>query len=406
MSARAALAHRDYRLLLGARFCGVLALQMMSVAVGWQVYDATGSALDLGLVGLVQFLPVLLLWPLTGSVADRGDRAGILRACSGTWAACALGLLAIAWRGLPEVGTATLYAVLVPLSAARAFAGPAGAALLPRLVSTEALPSAVALSSSTYQVGSVAGPAVGGLVYALGGATAVYAVATVLLAASFTLQLGLPSLRGAGGPPRRLSEMFEGLHYVRSRPVLLGAITLDLFAVLLGGAVALLPIYARDILAVGPTGLGMLRAAPAVGAALTAAWLAVHPVRRRAGRTLLAAVAVFGLATIGFGLSRSFVLSLAMLLLTGIADEVSVVIRQTLVQVHTPDAMRGRVSALNLLFVGVSNEIGELESGLSAAWLGAVPAVVLGGSGTLLVVAIAAWRAPSLRDVDSLDGAS
>lgn len=405
MSARAALAHGPYRLLLSARLLGVLALQMISVAVGWQVYEATSRPLDLGLVGLVQFLPVLLLWPVTGSVADRNDRSAILRACSLVWCLCALALLAIAWRGLENVGVATLYAVLVPLAAARAFAGPAGSALVPRLVGPEALPSAVALSSSTYQVASVAGPAVGGFVYAGGGAVAVYATAAVLLAASALLQLGLPAAPGQGGRARDLADLMAGLTYVRSRPVLLGAITLDLFAVLLGGAVALLPIYARDILAVGPTGLGVLRAAPAVGAALTAAWLAMHPIRRHAGRTLLVAVTVFGLATIGFGLSRDVVLSVACLALLGIADEVSVVIRQTLVQVHTPDAMRGRVSALNLLFVGVSNEIGELESGMAAAALGTVPAVVVGGVGTLLVVAIAAWRAPALRDVDRLEHA-
>jgi MFS family permease len=405
MSARAALGNPLFRLLQGARLATVLAMQMVSVAVGWQVYDATSRALDLGLVGLVQFVPVLLLWPFTGAVADAADRTRVLRRTTLALLVGVGALLVCTLTGALGTGGTpwAVYAILVGIAAARAFAGPAGAALLPRLVAPEAFQPAVALASSTFQVGTVAGPALGGVVYAIGGPGAVYGTALALLAAALAMQARLPSTPGTGSVRARdLSELLAGLAYVRSRPVLLGAITLDLFAVLLGGAVALLPIYARDILAVGPQGLGALRAAPAVGAACMAAWLAVNPVTRHAGRTLLVAVAAFGLATIGFGLSRDVWLSLALLVVLGMADEVSVVIRQTLVQVHTPDAMRGRVSALNLLFVGVSNEVGEFESGLAAEWLGTVAAVVTGGIGTLLVVAVAAWRAPALRDVDRL----
>ena len=405
MSARAALHNPRFRLLQGARLATVLAMQMVSVAVGWQVYDATSRALDLGLVGLVQFLPVLVLWPFTGAVADAADRTRVLRLCSLALLLGVGALLGCTLTGALGTGGTpwAVYVVLVGIAAARAFAGPAGAALLPRLVSPEEFQPAVALASSTFQVGTVAGPALGGVLYAVGGPVAVYGTALALLGATLLMQARLPSTPGSGTVRSRdLSELLAGLSYVRSRPVLLGAITLDLFAVLLGGAVALLPIYARDILQVGPQGLGALRAAPAIGAACMAAWLAVHPLQRHAGRTLLAAVAVFGLATIGFGLSRDVWLSLALLAVLGMADEVSVVIRQTLVQVHTPDAMRGRVSALNLLFVGVSNEVGEFESGLAAEWLGTVAAVITGGVGTLIVVAVAAWRAPALRDVDRL----
>lgn len=405
MSARAALANPAFRRLQGARLATVLAIQMMSVAVGWQVYEATSRALDLGIVGAVQFLPVLFLWPFTGSVADRSDRTRVLLLCSSGLLAGLVALLALTLAGKVGAGQAPwpVYVVLVGMAAARAFAGPAGAALLPRIVAPEELQPAVALASSTFQVGSVAGPALGGVLYAVGGAAGVYGTAIVLLVVTLALQAGLPPTPGEGNArPRDLADLMAGLTYVRGRPVVLGAITLDLFAVLLGGAVALLPIYARDILQVGPAGLGALRAAPAIGAATMAAFLAVRPVTRHAGRILLATVAVFGLATIGFGLSSSFTLSLGLLVVLGMADEVSVVIRQTLVQVHTPDAMRGRVSALNLLFIGMSNEVGELESGLAAEWLGVVPAVVAGGVGTLLVVAVAAWKAPALRDVDRL----
>jgi MFS family permease len=408
MSARDALRNPAFRRLQGARLASVLAMQMVSVAVGWQVYEATRRPIDLGYVGLVQFLPVLLLWPVTGAVADRSDRTKVLVRCSLGLVLGVGALLALTLTGGVQVGQAPwgIYGVLVGLAAARAFSGPAGAALLPRLVSPEELAPAVALASSTFQVGTVAGPALGGIVYAAGGPAAVYGSALGLLVLGVSLQLGLPSAPGeareAGGA-RGLGELLAGLAYVRSRPVLLGAITLDLFAVLLGGAVALLPVYARDILGAGPTGLGALRASPAVGAAVTAAYLSVRPIRGRAGRVLLVTVAIFGLATIGFGLSRSMALSLGMLFVLGVADEVSVVIRQTLVQVRTPDAMRGRVSALNLLFVGMSNEVGELESGVAAQWLGPVNAVVLGGVGTLIVVALAAWRAPALRDVDRLE---
>jgi MFS family permease len=392
-----------YRALQFARLTWILGVQMVGVAVGWEVYARTGSTLDLGLVGLVQFLPALLLFPVTGVVADTADRTWVLRACAIAQMVAVAGLLGCSLERAP---IPAIYACLVLLAAARAFSGPASASILPQIVPGELFTRAVALGSSVFQVASIAGPALGGLVYAATGrAEAVYAFALALLGVALASLAWIPRVtRPAEHAPRRTwSHVFAGLRFLRSRPALFAAVLLDLFAVLLGGAVALLPAVARDVLHAGPETLGLLRAAPALGAASMAAWLAFHPIRRSAGRLMFGAVAVFGLATIGFGLSTDALLSTGLLVLMGAADEVSVVIRQTLLQIGTPDAMRGRVSAVNLLFVGVSNEIGELESGLLATWIGVVPAIVAGGVGTLAVAAAFSLLAPSLRKVDTLE---
>lgn len=400
---RAAFRSPAFRRFLAYRVLALLSLQIQSVVIGWQVYDLTGRALDLGLVGLVQFLPQLLLFPVTGTAVDRYDRKWILVACNVVFATCG-GLLALlSARGDTAVGP--VFAVVGLMAFARAFSAPAQTALLPLLVPREHYPNAVNWSSTTYSLTVVAGPALGGALYAVGGGAVLpYAVALGLsLAAAALLSTVTPAPQERVTDPPTLDLLLAGLRFIRTRPVILSAITLDLFAVLFGGAVALLPIYARDILEVGPVGLGMLRGAPAVGAALTASWLAWRPLRRRVGRTLYLTVAVFGLATIVFGLSTELWLSLLALVVVGCADEVSVVIRQNVVQLATPDHMRGRVSAAEFVFIGASNELGELESGLVAAWVGPVWAVVSGGVGSLVVVAASAAASKELREVDRLE---
>jgi MFS family permease len=396
----AVLRHREFRLYVSARFLSSVALMMVGVAVGWQVYALTGEALALGFVGLAQFLPAFLLTLPGGQVADRFDRRRILQAAMAVEVAATLALLAFALR--PDPPVAGIYAVLVVMGVVRAFLAPASQSLVPLLVGPELFPRAVAVSSTAWQSAVIVGPALGGLLYAAG-AAAVYGVAAALLAASGLMVARLKArLAVQSDRPKGLSGLLEGVRFVWRRKDILGAISLDLFAVLLGGATALLPIFARDILHTGPLGLGLLRSAPAAGAAAMAIWLAHHPLQRRAGRTLFVAVAVFGLATIAFGLSSWFPLSLAALIVLGAADMISVVLRQTLVQMETPDAMRGRVSAVNLVFIGASNELGEFESGVTAALFGTVPAVVIGGLGTLAVAALWAWKFPALRRIDKL----
>jgi MFS family permease len=400
-------AYRDFRFFQGARISGMVASQMQGVAVGWQVYEQTHRPLDLGYVGLAQFLPAVGLVLVTGHVADRFDRKRVLAVCHAALACCSLALFALARAHVTTPWP--IYAALVSVGVARAFAAPASQALLARVVPVEAFPRALAWGASIMQVAMVGGPALGGVFYGVvHGAAPVYATCAgmSLLASLNAALIGVRTGRddtGAKRPPA-LETLFAGIRYVRTNRVLLGAISLDLFAVLLGGAVALLPMYARDILITGPWGLGVLRSAPAVGALAVGIALAYRPVRRRAGAVMLACVALFGAATIVFGASRVFALSVAALLVVGAADMVSVFVRQTLIQLTTPDAMRGRVSAVNMVFIGASNELGEFESGLTAEWVGAVRAVVLGGAGTLLVVAV--WSAifPELRKVDRLTG--
>jgi predicted MFS family arabinose efflux permease len=402
-SPRAAFAHRNFTIYQGARFAVTLGLQMQSVAVGWQVYEATRDPLHLGWVGLAQFAPLIALALVTGQAADRRDRRRIVAGC---YAVFVLGSLALAWfarSGHPPL--AAIYAVLVALGAARAFYGPATSALMPALVPPADFPNAVAWSSTFWQVATVAGPALGGLLYAPLGASGVYGLAAVLSLAGIALvfTLKLPARPSFEPGASRLGELFAGLAFVWREKLVLGAISLDLFAVLLGGAVALLPAIARDVLHTGPTALGLLRGAP--GATLTALWLAFRPLERRSGALMLGGVLVFGLATIVLGVSRSLPLSMAALVTLGAADMISVYVRHNLVTLLTPDAMRGRVSAVNQVFIGASNELGEFESGLTAAWLGVVPAVIAGGVGTCVVVALWSVLFPALRRVDRLGAA-
>ena len=391
----------NFRRYWAARLCVTLAVQMQAVAIGWQVYDLTRRPLDLGLVGLAQFLPSLGLALLTGHVADRYDRRRVMAACIVVEAACALLFLAFTLRDGST--TALLFGVLVVFGTARAFEFPASVALLPNLVPVRLFPNAAAWSSSSWQLATIVGPAVGGVLYVSGPHT-VYACCALMYAVAVVLVLGIRvAYRATDGHAATWRSLIAGISFIRGQPVVLGAVSLDLFAVLLGGATALLPVYARDILFVGPAGLGLLRSAPAVGALLTAIIVARRPIARHAGVILLCSVGVFGLSIVGFGLSRNLWLSLAMLFLLGASDMVSVVIRRVLVLVKTPDAMRGRVSAVESVFIGASNELGEFESGVTAAWFGVVPAVVLGGLGTLTVVGLWARFFPQLRRVDRLE---
>jgi MFS family permease len=378
-----------------------LAAQMQAVAVGWQIYALTGSAFSLGLVGLAQFLPVVTLVLVAGHVVDRSDRrkiAAICQAIAGT-AALALALAAFTHHLAP----AMIYALVVVVGAAKAFEGPSLQALLPALVPGELFPSAAALSSSMFQTATILGPSLGGLLYGLGSGIVYAMCAGVFFMAAVSTYQVPAIIRKAALEPPSFASFFGGLTFIRQRPEILGAISLDLFAVLLGGATALLPIYAHDILKAGPVGLGLLRAAPGIGAILVSVWLTRHPMRGVLGLKMFAAVGVFGLATIVFGISRSLPLSVAMLATLGGADVISVVIRSSLVQMRTPDAMRGRVAAVNMLFIGSSNQLGEFESGTLAALLGATPAVVLGGVGTLLVACVWMGLFPALRRLNRID---
>jgi MFS family permease len=384
----------------GARLVSILGMQMQSVAIGWQIYAITGRPLDLAWVGLAQFLPSAVLSLPAGHAADRYDRRKILLLCHAGMASLSLALMLVARGGSSEVSP--IYAVLAVVGVARAFLGPANQSMLPSLVPVEHFGNAVAWSSSLWQSGTVIGPMLGGLVYGVSGAETVYATATgtSLAALALIAALDSPPRPDTDKGARKRSSLLDGVRYVRGNPIVLGAISLDLFAVLLGGATALLPVYARDVLGLGPIALGVLRSAPGAGAAVTGVLLALFPIDRGAGAKMLACVGLFGVSTIVFGLSHSFGLSLVALLLGGAADMVSVVVRSALVQLATPDAMRGRVSAVNMVFIGASNELGEFESGVTAQWLGAVPAVVAGGIGTLVVVAAWALLFPSLRKVD------
>jgi MFS family permease len=398
--AQSLLHHRPYGLFWSSRVCSSFAYQMQSVAIGWQVYALTGSAFDLGLVGLCQFLPVLLLTLAVGHVADRYDRRRIVATCQ---------LIEIVTSLVLVVGTATgwlgvhgIFVVVAVVGATRAFESPTLAALMPGLVREDQFQQASAWSASANQTASIIGPAFGGLLFALG-APVPFAMGTVLyvLAAIsvtlITLQRPVPPKE-----PATIRSVLSGITFIWSHPAVLGAISLDLFAVLLGGATALLPIYARDILHTGSWGLGVLRAAPAIGALTMSVLLARYPLRRQAGRVMFGAVVVFGVATMVFAVSHSLVVSLLALLMLGAADVVSVVIRSSLVQIRTPDAMRGRVNAVNMLFVGTSNQLGEFESGTTAALLGTVPATLLGGMATIVVALLWMRLFPALRDVDTL----
>jgi MFS family permease len=401
-SGLAAFRHLDFSLYEVERFLIVAALEMQSVAVGWQVYEITRRPLDLGLVGLAQFLPNIFLFLLAGHTADRTSRKKVLLFCNAGFALCSVLLIAIT-RSEPH-NVRAIYAVLVLLGIVRAFNSPAGRSMLPLLVPTAVFPNAVAWNATVFQGATILGPALGGVLYALfKGASGVYATSVVVCVLA-TAALARIHLSSSPRPHEEVSTrtVLAGLHYIWTHKLILGAISLDLFAVLLGGAVALLPVYAREILRTGPWGLGLLRAAPGAGAAFMAVLLAYRPLRRRVGKVMLFCVAGFGLFTIIFGLSHSLALSLISLVLVGASDMVSVVIRGTLVQIATPDAVRGRVNAVDMIFIGTSNEFGEFESGLTAQWFGPVTAVIIGGAGTLLVVALWAWMFPELRKAEKL----
>lgn len=369
---------------MGARVAATIAYQMAAVAVGWQVYDLTHSALNLGLVGLVQFIPSLLLALYVGHVADRHDRRRIVSLAQLAQAATMCGLVIATMLHL--MNRETIFLLVFVLGIGRAFEYSTIQTLVPSLVEPEVLPQAMATASSARQTATIIGPMLGGFLY-IAGPAAVYATSCLLLLCSAVIISLIKVQRAAvSREPATLQTLFAGIAFIRSRPVVLGAISLDLFAVLFGGATALLPIYARDILAVGPQGLGLLRAGPAIGALGAALYLARNPLRRRVGRIMFASVAWFGLMTVVFALSRSLMLSFMALIFLGWADMISVVIRSSLVQLDTPDGMRGRVTAVNAVFIGTSNELGEFESGLTAAWFGVVPAALLGGIGTLVVV--------------------
>ena len=394
-------AHRPFLFYASARGFSEFSYQIGTVAVGWQVYAMTGSALDLGLVGLVQFVPSALLVFAAGHVADRYDRKRVVQICQFsealTAAFLAWGTFG-GWLRLPHIFIAmTIFGIAI------AFESPAAAALLPAVAPEGLMQKSTAVSTAAWQVATISGPALGGLAYAADPGLA-YAVMVLFWLLSGMLngaiRLTLPL---AGAEPPTLSSMFAGVGYIRRNPAILGTISLDLFAVLLGGATALLPIYARDILHAGPWGLGVLRGTPAAGALLMSAVLARHAITRRAGVRMFQAVIIFGLATIVFAVSRSIWLSILALAIMGAADTVSVVIRIALVQLSTPDAMRGRVGAVNYLFVNASNQLGEFESGVTAALFGAMPAVVLGGVGTVAIALLWMKLFPTLRDVERLE---
>jgi MFS family permease len=395
---RALLAHGGFARFLTARIATSVAVQMQTVAVGWQVYEITRDPLDLGLIGLSQFLPFVVLVLPAGHVADRHNRQKLLAACYALELVCALLLLAFTLSGVAVAWP--VFAVMVLFGAARALSMPAGQALLPNVVPPALFSRAVAVNSTTWQLSTIVGPAVGGIVY-LFGAEVVYASVAALLAAATILMAGVQ----APSPVRSeeavtLDALLEGLRFVYRRKVVFGAISLDLFAVFFGGATALLPAYASDILQVGPDGLGLMRAAPGVGAALVAVALAWRPITRRVGPAMLWGVAAFGVATVVFGISTNFLLTLAALAVLGAADMVSVYVRHMLVQLETPDAIRGRVSAVSAVFIGASNELGDFESGVTASWWGLRPAVVVGGVASIAIAGLWARAFPGLRRMD------
>ena len=397
---RSVLRHPSFVLFWFSRVLSTLSFQIQAVAVGWQMYALTHSTFKLGMVGLTAFLPMVTFSLIAGHVADRYDRRRIASTCQVSEGMAVAVLALSSFSGWVTPGI--IFACVAVIGAARAFDSPAMQALVPGLIPESLLPRAFAWAASATQTASIVGPALGGFLYALGAVVPYSAAAgCFMLAGVFAARIRMERT-----PPSRepasLRSVFSGVAFIRSRPPILGSISLDLFAVLLGGATALLPVYARDILHIGPWGLGLLRSAPAAGALSTSVFLAHHPPRHRVGRVMFAAVIAYGVATIVFGLSRSVPLSLCALFTLGAADVFSVVIRLSLVQIKTPDTMRGRVSAVNSLFIGTSNQLGEFESGVTAAWFGTVPAVVLGGVGTIVVAALWMRLFPELRDLDTL----
>jgi MFS family permease len=413
-AAGSAFLSRDFRLYQSARLFVILGAEAQSVAVAWQVYQITHSALDLGYTGLALFLPGLFFMLAAGHAADRYDRRRIILLCYTVQFLCTGALLWFALHGIQKIWP--IYTVLVGIGLGRAFSGPASSAMVPSLVPKEHFVNAITWGATIYQIANMAGPAVGGLLFVLpltgalrsmDGAAIVYSFTLVMLGL-FLILISMIRTRVERTEKKAfdLKTMLAGLHYVWETKILLGSISLDLFAVLLGGAVALLPIFATEILHAGPRGLGLLRAMPSVGALAVSLTMVWKPIKRRAGLTMLVCVALFGAATVVFGLSTSMVVSLIALVLVGASDMVSVVVRSSVLQLATPPEMRGRVSAVNWLFIGASNEFGEFESGLTAHWWGAVRAVVIGGIGSLLVTGASAVLFPALRRADQLTAES
>jgi MFS family permease len=407
-SARALLGERDYVFFWASRWMGSFGTQVQSVAMGWQIYaisrrslDVAHSAFNVSLIGLVTFAPLLLLALPAGEMVDRHDRRGVLACC---YVGEVLGVAILAWTTLSgSVSVPILLAVAVLFGAARAFFSPAMTALGPMLVPRELLPRAIAWNSLAWQTASIAGPAIGGFLIAASPGAAYCVTLGLYLAAAACLPLIRRNTRPAGQTGSRLELVREGLHYVWTHKVVFGAISLDLAAVILGGASALLPAFARDVLRVGPEGFGLLRMGPALGATVVGLYLAARPIREKAGLIMFAGVAVFGAATVVFAVSKLLWLSILALAVLGGADMLSVFVRQTLVQLMTPDAMRGRVAAVSTLFISASNELGEFESGVAARLLGAVGAAVFGGVGALAVTGLWAWLFPALRKADRLE---
>ncbi|MER8897414.1 MFS transporter [Mesorhizobium sp. M0676] len=397
----AAFRHRSFLSYWAARFLTTFASMIVSVAVGWQIYDLTRDPFDLGIVGIVQFLPSLLLVLVTGVVADRLGRRLIMALATVVEAGCALVLLYFTLRGL--VSPLPIFIVLAMFGLARAFYGPASSSLFANLVPPEDFGNAIAWNSSAWQTATIVGPVAGGLLYGVS-AEAAYAVASVLMlvAGLLIFTIPKPAQQSATDKPT-METLFAGFRYIWSEKIVLGAISLDLFAVLLSGASALLPVYARDILELGPWGLGLLRSAPGIGAICVAVWLAGHPLRDSAGKIMLGFVAGFGAFTVLFGVSTITWLSILALAGLGATDMFSVYIRETLIQLWTPDEVRGRVNAVNQVFVGASNEVGEFRAGTMAALIGTVPAVVIGGVGAIAVAGLWAVLFPQLRRVRHLN---
>ncbi|MCU6498671.1 MFS transporter [Rugamonas sp. A1-17] len=392
------LRHRNFSLYLTARTLATLAVQMQNVAIGWQVYALTHNLFDLGLIGLAQFAPFLLLILIAGHAADRYNRRLLIALAMGAQLLCGLALLAFTVAGLSAVWP--VFAVLVLFGSARAFMGPATQAMLVNLVPPERFSQAVALSSSSFHVAVILGPTLGGLFY-LAGPKTVYMISSALLLAAVILMCLVKSVKQPSNrEPATWHTVLEGLRFVWSKPVVLGAISLDLFAVLFGGATALLPALAHDVLHIGPTGLGLLRTAPGAGAAVCSIALAFYPITRRVGLWMLGGVAVFGASTLVLGATSTFLVALTALFVMGAGDMISVYVRHLLVQYETPDAIRGRVSAVNSVFIGASNELGEFESGLTAGWMGLTRAVLFGGAATLAVTGIWSVLFPVLSRMD------
>lgn len=404
--AYAVLRNSEFRSFLSARTAVTLALQIQAVSVGWQIYAITHDAWSLGLIGLAEALPSIGVSLFSGYVADTNDRKKIIMSCMSLLIIASTLLLAVSYHldtFLSALGTAPIYALIFLTGIARGFMSPAVFALMPQLISRSLYSNAVTWNSTLWQAASVAGPALGGLIYGFAGIHAAYMVQVSLLVIGLVFYLQIASRPLPESPTMRQklsSNLTEGIRFVFGHQVILSAISLDLFAVLFGGAVALLPIFAADILHVGAQGLGMLRAAPAVGSVAMALFIAHYPIKKNAGATMLACVAGFGLCMIGFAVSEVFWISLLLLILSGMLDSVSVIIRSTLIQLHTPDNMKGRVSAVNNIFIGSSNEIGAFESGAAARAMTVVPSVIFGGCMTLLVVGITTLRAKALRKLD------